>query len=598
MVQRRSEEPSKGFWARASLAGRIVAPPAPAPVPKVFSKANDIVTSDVVTVGRLLDGTTRFRLTCFQRAYAWRTEQVSRLLSDIIHAMQQRGRKRRYWLGRLMLAQKPGSYDAELVDGHQRLLTLTMLFAVLRDLETDPVRSEALHRLICDESWPADDPRRYLMIIQSLPAPMFDRIVQRRGATDNEIDTPVDQLSDSERNILANRDCLRAELLAPGTTDQFRRELAEFLLQNCFVVTITVDSQEEAWDMLSIEQSTQLRFTNADEAKSILLSAMRPEDHVPAARLWESCESLLSPDDMYRLLCHIRAINWRGRIQSSRPVETEIVERLSLSTEGMRFLADQLVPYASMLRDIRHRNIGRVGVERETVARHLDYLTWVDPHTWVPALLQWLRINKSDHIDTAEFVRRLDRLVWLSKIGGVDPGVQETRMLDLIAEIAAGKGLSGLTKLDVDSKLRTEALKNLVSSSFAGKHWSGYLLRRLSILLGADPGAILRDEVTVEHVLPRHPPAHSEWFRVFRNDEVCRANYQKLGNIVLLSGMENQKASTRAWTEKCEIFAQSAFALARSCSRESEWTVETIDRRTNELINMLFASWAIDPAAK
>ena len=557
------------------------------------------MTAEVMTLGRLLDGRFRFRLTCFQRAYAWRTEHVVRLLSDLFHAMQQRGNKRRYALGRLMLSQQPGAADTELVDGHQRLLTLTMLFAVLRDLETDAVRADALHRLISDDNWGDKDPRRYRIIIQSLPAPLFDRLVQQRGATDNEPEIPRESLSESERNILENRECIRSELLAPGTTDQFRRDLADFLLQSCYVLAVVVDNQEDAWDMLARENDTRLLFSHADEAKSVILSGMRREDHIPAARLWESCESFLNPEDIYRLLSHIRAIHWRGRVQSSRPVESEIAERISLSVDGLRFMSEQFVPYANRLRDLRHKLVGRPGIERESVAQHIEYLSWVDPHAWVPAALQWMKVAGTEGPDTVEFFRRLDRLVWLSKIAGVDPGVQETRILNLIAQIEANTGLAGLTKLDVDAKLQADALGNLRSINFGAKHWAGYLLRRLSILHGTDPGPILRDEVTLEHVLPKNPPSNSEWRRIFGSPEACKAHCQRIGNMVLLSGRENNHESgTRPWREKREIFAQSAFVLARDAASESEWTAKTIDRRTNRLIETLFAHWGLEPTQK
>jgi hypothetical protein len=556
------------------------------------------MTSDVMPLGRLLDGRFRFRLACFQRAYAWRTEHVTRLLSDLRWAMQQSGRKRRYTLGRLMLAQHPGSADVELVDGHQRMLTLTTLFAVLRDLEADPKRADALHSLILDEAWSAGDPRRYRMLIQSTPAPLFERTVQQRGATDADPGTTREMLSETERNIVDNRDCIRSELLTPGTTEAFRRELADFLIEHCFVITVLVDDQDDAWEILSTEQNTRLAFSHADEAKSVILSAMPAEDHVAAAQLWEGCEGMLTPEDMYRLLCHIRAVCWRGRFQSSRPVETEIIERFGVATEGLKFMAEYLVPYADRLKDVRQGNVGRPGPEREAISRHLDFMTWVDPHAWMPAVLMWMKVNGSEGSDTVEFIRRLDRLVWLSKIAGVDPGVQETRLHHLLSEIEARTPVAAMGRLAIDGKLRAEAISNLRSASLAAKHYAGYLLRRLSHLSGGDPGPIVRDEVTIEHILPRNPHGCRDWLAIFRTPDGCKVHHQKLGNIVLLSGRENQLAGTRSWEEKRTILERSAFTLARAAADEPEWTAKTIARRTDSLINLLLESFDLAPLGK
>jgi hypothetical protein len=580
------------------LAAREAGPAEVAVLPQATAVPDDFMKAEVLAVGRLLDGRFRFQLACLQRAYAWRPENVTRLLSDLRWAMQRSGRKRRYALGRLMVAKAADSADAELVDGHQRLVTLTILFAVLRDLETDPQRAEALHRLIVDESKDQGDPRRYKLLIQKQTAPLFARAVQERGTTENDPGGQRERLSEAERNIVDNRECIRSELLSPGTTEEYRRELADFLLEKCFVITVIVDDSDDGWDILDTEQNTRLAFTHADEAKAAILSAMSAEEHVPAALLWERCESILTPEDMYRLLCHIRSISWRGRFQSSRPVEAEIVERFGIATDGLRFMSEQLMPYANCLKDIRQGNVGRPGVERDAVTQHIDFISWVDPHAWNPALLLWLKVHGLEGPDTLTFARRLDRLVWMSRIAGVDPGVQETRMLHLLGEIEAGVPVERMGRLQIESKLRAEVISNLRSPNLAAKHYAGYLLRRLSILYGSDPGPIVRDDVTIEHILPRNPHGVREWLAIYRSPDGCKAHHQKLGNVVLLSGPENQLAGTKCWEEKRAILARSSFSLARDASQEAEWTARTITRRTDQLVNMLLKSFGLAPLAK
>jgi hypothetical protein len=587
------EEASGGFWARTALAARAAAKVEAADRPRVLAKSSDPISAEVMMVGRLFDGRFRFRLPCFQRAYAWRPENVTRLLADLRWAMQQDKRKRFYPLGRLMLASQNGSADVEIIDGHQRMVTLTMLLAVLRDLETDLARAERLHKLIVDESWSAGDPRRFMLSIQALPARLFERIVQQRGTTDDDPGVPRDALSETERNILDNRECIRSELLAPGVTDEFRRDLTAFLLECCNLIVVIADNAEDAWEMLNTEQNTRLAFNHADEAKSIILSAMPAANHLAAAQFWESCESILAPEDMFRLLCHIRAIAWRGKSQSSRPVEMELIERFGIATDGMAFISEHLVPLASRLRDIRRGAIGRDPSEREALSRSFDYMTWIDLHNWMPALLLWTKVRGADAPDTLEFVRRLDRLVWMSKIAGVDPGVQETRLLRLMDEIDQRARPAAMSRLNIEPKLRADAISNLRSANFAAKHYAGSLLRRISCVMGEDPGPIVRDEVTIEHILPRNPHGCRAWLNTFRTPEVCKSHHQKLGNVVLLSGRENQQAGTLSWDEKRQILARSPFSLARDAAVEREWTAQTITRRSERLIDMLLQSFEL-----
>src|SRR5256714_13891669 len=79
-----------------------------------------------------------FRIPSYQRPYAWTTEQASELLDDIVTACGTAGdiaEQSPYFLGSIVLIKNPADPQSEVVDGQQRLTTLTILIAVLRDIE-------------------------------------------------------------------------------------------------------------------------------------------------------------------------------------------------------------------------------------------------------------------------------------------------------------------------------------------------------------------------------------------------------------------------------------------------------------------------------
>lgn len=572
---------TRSLWARAGLARRSAAQEPLEP---------EYLAASVLSIGEIFSGAYRFRLTCFQRAYAWRTPQLSRLLSNLKEAMQNDGRKRRYCLGRLMLAQEAGHVETELVDGHQRLLTLTILLSVLRDLETDPDRSDWLHGFVAD-------PRKlpsgvaYRLRAQATISNLFEVTVQERGATDSDPDISVDELSEPERNIIENREYIRSVVAA--MPDTARRELADFLANECHVIAIVVDNQDEAWGLISTEQETRLEFTDADQAKAILLSEMPVGDRIACGRAWEGCEALLTATDMHRLLTHIRALYWRGRSHSTLPVEAEIAQKFSLFQGGFPFLNTALVPLAERLSELRRGAIGEDPLARDAIATCITHMTWIDPHSWVPAALQWLRIRGADAPETLTFFRHLERLIWVMKLAGVDPLVQETRILSLVGEIEGGGAVATLTKLSIDPTVLTVALTNLRSPSFAAKTHAGLVLRRLSIAMGKDSGPVTRTNVTMEHILPRNPKG-GLWRKHFRNEADVKAYAQRLGNITWLSEAHNQEAANKDWPVKRTILASSSFALSRQAAKDAEWTARTIADRTEDLIALLFKQWDIE----
>jgi len=68
----------------------------------------------------------------------------------------------------------------------------------------------------------------------------------------------------------------------------------------------------------------------------------------------------------------------------------------------------------------------------------------------------------------------------------------------------------------------------------------------------------------------------------------------RLGNLVVLTFAENQRAGVRPLQEKQRVFATTFHVLARQVSDITEWTPDFINRRSEELASQLFDSWELD----
>src|SRR6266436_6553167 len=84
----------------------------------------------------IINGTTQFVIPVFQRDYAWSDAQCAQLWSDILHAAKS-GSDRGHFLGSIVYIATDDSSAGFtrwlLIDGQQRLTTLTLLLAALRD---------------------------------------------------------------------------------------------------------------------------------------------------------------------------------------------------------------------------------------------------------------------------------------------------------------------------------------------------------------------------------------------------------------------------------------------------------------------------------
>lgn len=542
---------------------------------------HEVISVGVVSLQDLFSDAYHFRLPYFQRAYAWQTAEIGRLLSDITGAMRANQGQRGYFLGKLMVAKKQGQPETALVDGHQRVMSLTLLFAVLRDLESDPVLQGRLNGFVRG--------KEVRLSPQDAMALSCERFVQTPGSTTVDPDDDFDTLSETERNVIENRNYLRAELSSVEYTPEVRRALVTYLAERCCVIVASVEDEEEAWAFLRTEEETRVDFSKSDRAKFSLLSIVPSPERAECQKVWESCEAILSANDMHALLGHLRTL--KRRKNSGKPIEIDIAEAYTFNVAGAgrTFLENTLKPAAERLAVLRRTSDRKDARKLPALSERLG---WIDPQLWVPAALLWLE-RPRDPEETLLFFKRLERLVWMMKIAGFDPTKQHNRILQLLGEIERVPTVSNMRELDMTSTLRDMAISNLRSTSFDAKHYSGRVLRRISIALGQDPGPIDRGSLTIEHVLPRGFAVKSGWRKHFSSARSVKDYSHRLGNLTLLSPEDNQKADTLDWETKRAILSRSPYVLSKRLAEAADWTPAQILGRTEELIGILFKDWDI-----
>lgn len=258
----------------------------------------------------------------------------------------------------------------------------------------------------------------------------------------------------------------------------------------------------------------------------------------------------------------------------------------------MAFFEERLAPRAAAMTALRGREAWAEG-ERDAICGLLETVSWVDNPLWVPAAIRWLERHGGQHAETRTFLERIERLVWMLRLAGVDPQVQQTRFLKLLVEIDRSAGIIGLTSLDIEGRLLDLALTALRARTLYHKHHCAALLRRVSVALGEDPFVMAKREATIEHVLPRNPPSRRSWWQKFGSKERINACANSLGNLALLTRADNQRTAAEDWEAKRETLALSEFLISRQAATEAEWLPATIERRTEALIAALMAAWGL-----
>ena len=172
-----------------------------------------------------------FTIPPYQRPYAWEIQQASELLDDLLDTMNSNGPSDGlYFLGSIVLVKTLGIPDSKVVDGQQRLTTLTILLSVLRDLTDD------LETKISRENYVKQAANRDLDLQERLRLHLrqhdqvfFENTVQQRDATANL--PRLEGLEGSQARIVENALLYRERL--SQMTDAQRSDLISFILNKC-----------------------------------------------------------------------------------------------------------------------------------------------------------------------------------------------------------------------------------------------------------------------------------------------------------------------------------------------------------------------------
>ena len=562
----------------------------------------EFIRASVSTVGDFFQQRRVIQLPWFQRAYAWREDNVLRLVADVRAAMT--SPQQRYSLGHVHLAGRPDADMVALVDGHQRAITLAMLFAVLRDIAAGDVtmsssnravEQQRLHSLISFAD-NGDAAPAWRLVTQPQMSDFFERYVQQPGATLTDPTEDLADLTPAERNLIDNRDRLR-DILSPAKMPPAKRlQFGDFLLESCHVVIVEVDEEDEAWSMLGVQQTTRLPHDASEQAKIAIIYSMPKEQQEEAARIWENTQAELGNARLTELLVHLRTQRIAKR--SAKPLEGELQQLYALNRNGLDFMKTIFRPHADAMRRIDERQIG-AGMLAGLIRKHIDVLSWLDHHQWVAPALAWLTSKDDVHRETEHFFARLDRLAWMMRLAGTDPHEQETRFIQLTNAVGKTRPVDEWPEFEIGDKLLAEALAILRSRTFYFKYMSKVVLRRLCLELGEDPGFIDGELITVEHVLPRKPPKDRQWLKSFGRLEGIKEHADRLGNLTLLTGKRNREADTKDWPVKRQILKKCVevdrrnFRLTSEAAEYAHWTPLVVQSRTEKLITVLFTHWGL-----
>ena len=536
-----------------------------------------------------------FRIPDYQRPYAWGEEQAVQLFEDLIEALD-RGAGEPYFLGSVVLV-KDSDAQADVIDGQQRLTTLTILLAVLRELTTDPALALELDHMVMEPGKIVQGlAARPRLVLRPRDASFFRLYVQERGHLQDLVDLKADALkTDAQVAIRRNASALRDRLSV--LTEDRRLQLAQMLGGRTYLVVVSTQDLASAYRIFSVMNARGLDLAPSDIFKSHVVGALPEGVSDDYAKKWDDAEESLGRDDFSDLFLHIRVIFARERAKSGLLKEfPEQVLNAYLPERAKEFVNDVLVPYADAYERVRDATYAAVK-GADGVNLWLRRLAQLDNNDWRPPVMWALKHHGDDPLLLAALLGQVERLAASMFIRRVYATPRANRYAQLLTELVAGAGLAA-TAFELSADERRDTLERLGDKLYLSSKVRKYVLLRLDEELAKSPGVIYGYKlITVEHVLPQSPKMTSAWVLDFTEDGRTYWTH-RLANLVLLNRAKNSEAQNIDFVDKkLKYFTGkhgvATFALTSQVLGEPSWTPGVLVKRQMQLLQRLETAWAL-----
>ena len=525
----------------------------------------------------------------YQRPYVWQEENIQELIDDLYYAFENK-QNSEYFLGALVLkrTREKEFKEYEILDGQQRLTTLCMMMAVLRDLMKKPQYKWTLSQMIYQEE------------NELLKVPSRNRIKYNTR----------DKVKDFVKNyIIANGSTKKKDLInyhedtnisvsnmAKAISSMHNifeskenlEAFAVFLLNNVLFIYVSTDNTEDAFRLFTILNDRGIPLSNADILKSINIGEVPEEDLDEYSKNWEYLEEKYHKG-FDRFLSFVRTILLKNKPASNLLDEYEknIYQKniLKKGKNTIDFLIELDEIYDKII-DLNDENLSNEYKNLVTIMKiglHSD--------EWIPAVMSYFL--KFEYYNLDKFIKKLEYKFVGDLMSNVSPSKRRENLNNIIKtiEIVNKENIDTLFEnkelFDIDKNI----FRNNINGEVYGKKYTKYLLLKIEYLM-SDNSVHLSNykEISIEHVLPQNPLKKSHWRRDFTENQ--RKNWtNKLSNLVLISNKKNVKLANLDFNKKKEEYLKHRLDVFNSSKifldKSSKWDEATLKSRQNTMVGML-----------
>jgi uncharacterized protein with ParB-like and HNH nuclease domain len=526
-----------------------------------------------------------------QRPFSWQEDHVEALLNDI----KENFNEEEYFLGTVVLT--GNDYQNEIVDGQQRITTVSLIYACIRDFFTNEKDSDDIQT-----KYLSTYDIRTKEYMPKLELSQQDNDFFRNLVINKIVDTKIQRVSNQKIKSAYDliRDFIHKLLENNNNDDNILIDWKEFIDEKLKIVAITVPNDTNAFTIFETLNDRGLALAQVDLLKNYLYSkANKRLDEVQKS--WIELVSKIESEDKEDetlLLTYIKHF-WFTYYYFVRERNNELFKRIKAdiktSTPVTTFVNNLKNDVDIYLAILNHNSSFRNNYDN-LCRNHIETLNYFNLEQYRPLVFAILKKFSPDEVKKA-----LKLIVsWLVRnliVGAMGGGTLEKAYADKAKAIftnniktSAELRDSLISIIPQDEVFKEQFRIATVSQPKNARYYLSSIennkrgKQHPELLVNLNP-----DSVNLEHILPQNPEGNYPTF----TDEQHSAYYKRIGNLTLMKTKENNEFKSSKFSDKKTKYAESELWITYSLASISEWNIDEINNRQSVLAELAVETWSL-----
>ncbi|BAZ25172.1 hypothetical protein NIES4073_60760 [Kalymmatonema gypsitolerans NIES-4073] len=558
------------------------------------------IDSRLMSFGELLAGNNSYSVPSFQRDYSWTEAEVQQLWDDITQTLEER--RTEHFIGSVVVnnSNKP---KLMLIDGQQRLTTVSILMCVLRDIAKQK-GDDQLAQTISQEYLGSLNLRtrktESKLVLNERNNQFYqENIIDSKNIQDLQTFSKKRNI-DKSNKLLLDAYLLLLKLITKRITDkgdfaEVNIEIEECIRDRLLSILIAVADEANSYLIFETLNDRGLDLSVADLLKNYLFS--RANDQLKEVqKKWEEINLLADRFELTKFIRHY----WLSKYElvTEKNLYRKIADKVRNSPQVFDFVS-QLREAAEIYGAFENSQSHIWDSYDLGLKQDIERLSLFKVSQCYSVL-----IAAKESLPDDLFPKVLRMIVILSfrynVICSLNPNKleaaysktsQDIREQKLKSVKAIFEKLKEFYPSDIDFK-RAFAEKTVAASnarlaryilSEINRHYMG------SKELIANPNAT---ELNLEHILPQTP--RGRWLVELPKTDYIQYIY-RLGNMTLLDSSINRKVGNTSFKDKCATaFSTSKLEITKEIVNYPVWSPKEIEERQNKMAEAACQIWRCD----